>query len=59
MSKVDFLNNFNQACEELGLQLNSRIEHGMVLSKNNINTDKVNISIKIEEITEDNFYLYN
>jgi hypothetical protein len=55
MSKIDFLNNFNNVCEELGIQLDSRIEYGIVLSQNNINTDKINISIKKEDITEDNF----
>ena len=55
MSKVSFVNDYNIACEKLGLQLNPRVEYGLKISKDNINTDKVNISVRKGEMTKDNF----
>jgi len=55
MSKIDFLKKYNNICSELGLQLDPRVEYGLKISKSNINTDKINISVRKGEITKDNF----
>lgn len=54
MSKVDFINDFNKICTELNLNLNSYIEYGLKISNESINIDRVNISFKSKDVTQDN-----
>ena len=54
MSKIDFINNFSKICNELGLSFEPRFEHGMKVSNNSINIDRVNIGFSEKDITKDN-----
>lgn len=53
MSKIEFIDSFNNICSELNLDLEPYIEHGIKLSNDNVNTDKVNISFKSEKINKE------
>lgn len=57
MNKIEFINNFNSICKSLHIDLNPSFEYGLKISKDFINTDRVNIRFskskidKIELIT--------
>jgi hypothetical protein len=53
MSKIEFVNKFNDVCSQLGLELEPYIEYGIKVSNDTVNTDKVNISFKSEKITKE------
>jgi hypothetical protein len=53
MSKIDFIEQFNDICDINDFNFNPIIEHGIKVSKNNVNTDRVNINIANNNINED------
>ena len=53
MSKIEFVNKFNDTCSQLSLELEPYIEYGIKISNDTVNTDKVNISFKSEKITKE------
>jgi len=58
MSKIDFINDFNKVCEELNLDINPHFEFGLKVSNDSFNTDRVNIGIKNQDITQDNLIYF-
>lgn len=54
MSKVDFINDFNKICEELNININPRIEYGLKISNESVNSDRVSIGLKTQDVTQDN-----
>lgn len=53
MSKIEFIDTFNDICSQLNLELEPYIEHGLKVSNDNVNIDKVNISFKSEKVTKE------
>ena len=53
MSKIEFVDKFNDTCSQLSLELEPYIEYGIKISNDTVNTDKVNISFKSEKITKE------
>lgn len=52
MSKIDFIKTFNSACKSLNIDLEPSFEHGLKISKNIINTDRVNIRFNKSKISK-------
>ena len=53
MSKIDFVNKFNEICETNNFNFNPVIEYGIKVSSTNVNTDRVNINVLDNTLTED------
>lgn len=52
MSKIDFIKTFNNACKSLSIDLEPSFEHGLKVSKDFINTDRVNIGFSKSKISK-------
>ena len=52
MSKLDFIKAFNNACKLLNVDIDPSFEHGLKISKDFINTDRVNISFSKSKINK-------
>ena len=52
MSKLDFIKAFNNACKLLNVDIDPSFEHGLKISKDFINTDRVNISFNKSKINK-------
>ena len=52
MSKLDFIKAFNNACKSLNVDIDPSFEHGLKISKDFINTDRVNISFNKSKINK-------
>ena len=52
MSKLDFIKAFNNACKSLNVDVDPSFQHGLKISKDFINTDRVNISFSKSKINK-------
>lgn len=52
MSKIDFIKTFNNICKSLNIDLDPSFEHGLKISKDFINVDRVNIRFNKSKINK-------